>query len=163
MWHAPAAPSVQCCLALSSPMPALDSIGACVASASPEPYDSRQGPCLPLPRCAVRPAWSRVSPGPHSEAQQSCLRVASPSHGSMAVAWTRAVMGSGRVRVSMGACMSKAAWKAPRLCARMGPGSHDQAWAVLGSLSSSVKALYYMGLEPAVICRQMSQSQRRSH
>ena len=114
-----------------------------------------------LPRCAVRPAWSCVSPGPHSKAQQSCLRVASPSHGSMAVAWTRAVMGSGRVRVSLGACMSKAAWKAPRFCARMGPGSHDQAWAVLGSLSSSVKALYYMGLEPAVVCRQMSQSQRR--
>ena len=114
------------------------------------------GPMSVLASIAARvpaPARSHASPGPHGEAWQPCPHVASPSRGTLGVAWTRTVMGSGRVQVSMVACVSMAARKAARFRARMGPGSHDLAQAVPGSPGGSVRAWSHMGPAPAVVCR----------
>lgn len=91
--------------------------------------------------CVPRPAQSHAAPGPHGEAEQPCPHVASPPHGTMGMACTRTVMGLGQVQVSMGACMSVAARKAPAWA----QAATNLARAVLSSPGSSVGGMISHG------------------
>ena len=136
MWQATIAPLVQCCLALGRAMPALASIGAFVAEQAQSCTTPRKAHAWLAWMCCQASREPCV-PMPPQRGMAAVPACGGPSLGDLAVAWTLAVMGSGRVRVSMGACMSKAAQKAVQIHARMGLGSHGRAQAVLGN---SVKA-----------------------